>query len=441
MNKKNNASKVILAILLFVFILLPEKIILAEENLSKSNQTTEIIEQYLKESEKTTALNLCNHLLTRQFNALITGNDVETRDIFYESDNTILYNQFLRWRIKQSQVMHTSWSSYDYNLLNVDYVKDAENILIHGSFNLKYTYTNGLEGRQDNINFDARVKSVDNNYLIESFNIDEVMFDDFISTLNYENVIDMDVTNHKVKNININDINTVVDNMLMQIELTNELVSQEPNIIQPPLLKTRASQYSYNSANGVAYANEYAYSNNPCFYTAAGDGGDCTNFISQCIWAAYGGWNPGDSITTMTNNINNRVRMMPSTTLSNWFGHQYGAGTPWESVNDLWNFATLNSGTGPRASGSNNNSVYKNLVAFAISSGDVLQVKRSGDAKYRHSVYVIFSSPKFSDDYNNIIVAQHSKNTTRALSDLISGWGGADCYMRKLTFNSAQFDK
>lgn len=384
---------------------------------------------------------MCNELLTRQFDALIIGNNVETGDIFYASDSTKLYNQFLRWRIKQSQIMDTSWSSYNYNLLSVDYDKDIEDLLIRGTFNLQYTYANGLEGKQNNINFDAKIKSIGSNYLIESFNIDEVMFDDFKVALNYENIIELDIINHNVKNINIDDINNAVDRMLLQIELTTELPVQEVNVVDTPFIKTRASSYNYNKPNGVAYAKKYAETKNTSFYDADRTGGDCTNFVSQCIWAAYGGWKPGDSTTTMTNNINNRVRMMPSTTLSNWFGHKNGGGTPWENVEGLWNFVTSNSGIGPRANGSNNNAVYKNLVAFSIAQGDVLQFKRSGDSRYGPSVYVISSNPQSSDGYHNIIVAQHSPNTTRALADVISGWGGINCYMRRLTFTSAQFNK
>lgn len=71
--------------------------------------------------------------------------------------------------------MHTSWSDYNYDLLNVDYDKEFDDILINGRFNLKYTYFNGLEGRQDSISFYARIKNVNNHYLIEHFNINEVM--------------------------------------------------------------------------------------------------------------------------------------------------------------------------------------------------------------------------------------------------------------------------
>lgn len=41
----------------------------------------------------------------------------------------------------------------------------------------------------------------------------------------------------------------------------------------------------YNRARAVEYARRWALSRNPLFTDFAGRGGDCTNFISQCIYA------------------------------------------------------------------------------------------------------------------------------------------------------------
>lgn len=115
---------------------------------------------------------MCSELLIRQCDSLITGNYVETEDIFYESDSTNLYKQFLKWRIEQSQIMQTDWSDYKITFLNVDYSKEADDILVSGSFNLKYVYSNGLTGGQDDIKFKAILKKVDNDYLISSINLE-----------------------------------------------------------------------------------------------------------------------------------------------------------------------------------------------------------------------------------------------------------------------------
>ena len=41
----------------------------------------------------------------------------------------------------------------------------------------------------------------------------------------------------------------------------------------------------YNRARAVEYARRWALSRNPLFTNFAGRGGDCTNFVSQCLYA------------------------------------------------------------------------------------------------------------------------------------------------------------
>ena len=43
---------------------------------------------------------------------------------------------------------------------------------------------------------------------------------------------------------------------------------------------------AYIRENAVAYARKFAFSQNPNFANFAGIGGNCTNFVSQCIYAA-----------------------------------------------------------------------------------------------------------------------------------------------------------
>ncbi|NCE64194.1 amidase [Pseudoflavonifractor sp. 524-17] len=41
----------------------------------------------------------------------------------------------------------------------------------------------------------------------------------------------------------------------------------------------------YNRRAAVAYAHRWAYSRNPQYYNYDGLGGDCTNYVSQCLYA------------------------------------------------------------------------------------------------------------------------------------------------------------
>ena len=41
----------------------------------------------------------------------------------------------------------------------------------------------------------------------------------------------------------------------------------------------------YNRKNALEYARRWALDRNPLFFSFNGIGGDCTNFVSQCIFA------------------------------------------------------------------------------------------------------------------------------------------------------------
>ncbi len=44
-------------------------------------------------------------------------------------------------------------------------------------------------------------------------------------------------------------------------------------------------QQPYNRLAAVAYAKRWAMARNPAFYDFSELGGDCTNFVSQCVYA------------------------------------------------------------------------------------------------------------------------------------------------------------
>ena len=46
--------------------------------------------------------------------------------------------------------------------------------------------------------------------------------------------------------------------------------------------------YPYDRQAAVDYAHRWAYARNPKFYDFENLGGDCTNFVSQCLYAGSG---------------------------------------------------------------------------------------------------------------------------------------------------------
>ncbi len=63
----------------------------------------------------------------------------------------------------------------------------------------------------------------------------------------------------------------------------------------------------YNRAAAVAYAHRWAYGRNPAFYNFDGLGGDCTNFMSQCLYAGGGVMDYTPTFGWYYLNLNNRT--------------------------------------------------------------------------------------------------------------------------------------
>ena len=139
----------------------------------------------------------------------------------------------------------------------------------------------------------------------------------------------------------------------------------------------------YNRVNAVQYAQKWAYKRNPRFYNFDGIGGDCTSFISQCIYAGSKVMNYKKHIGWYYNSVNDRS---PS----------------WSGVEYLYNFLTTNKSVGPSA-------VVSNIDNIEI--GDVIQLKFSGMSNFSHSLFIVDKSEE------ELYVATHTDDSYhRAIS-------------------------
>jgi hypothetical protein len=147
--------------------------------------------------------------------------------------------------------------------------------------------------------------------------------------------------------------------------------------------KTAAAQYAYTTAPS-SYDPNYIFCSVP--------GADCTNFVSQCVWAGYGGTsgyilpvtpsNTDAVITALRNRVQNDYRMVTGS----WYGRywrnpQVTPPANWCGVVDFWDYAVGNTGSGPVATGFNNNKKW-NQYSGTIQRGDVLQFKTSSGSSY-----------------------------------------------------------
>jgi len=141
----------------------------------------------------------------------------------------------------------------------------------------------------------------------------------------------------------------------------------------------RLRPYDRNSA--VRYAHRWAYSRNPAFFDFSELGGDCTNFVSQCVYAGSG--------------------VMNFTPTYGWYYISAENRAPaWTGVPYLHNFLLRsNDSVGPRAA----------VVGLEdVEPGDVLQLSFQG-LEYQHTALVVAAIEPRSPQ--TVLVAAHSIDT------------------------------
>lgn len=136
-------------------------------------------------------------------------------------------------------------------------------------------------------------------------------------------------------------------------------------------------EIGYDREAAVDYALKWAYMRNPRFYDFEDIGGDCTNYVSQCLYAGCGVMNYSQTDGWYYVNINDRA---PS----------------WTGVIYLQRFLLTNMGAG----------VYGMTSPIeALVPGDVIQLQDS-DGRFYHSLFVSYViQPALPQ---NIFVCAHS---------------------------------
>ncbi|MGI5971951.1 MAG: amidase domain-containing protein [Oscillospiraceae bacterium] len=134
----------------------------------------------------------------------------------------------------------------------------------------------------------------------------------------------------------------------------------------------------YDREAAVAYAEKWALGRNPEYYSFSGIGGDCTNFVSQCIYAGCG--------------------IMNYTPVTGWYYRSASDRTAsWTGVRFLYNFLIGNKGPGP----------YGEVAGKSdMMPGDIIQLGKA-DGMFYHSLFVI---EKTADD---ILIATHTYDALR----------------------------
>ena len=133
----------------------------------------------------------------------------------------------------------------------------------------------------------------------------------------------------------------------------------------------------YNRNEAISYAKKWALGRNPRYYNFDPIGGDCTNFISQCIYAGC---------NKMNYNYENGW----------YYKNGYDKSPSWTGVNFLYKFLTTNKGFGPRG---------KDVSQSEIKIGDIAQLSFDG-ITFGHSLFIINIDDE--NDLNKIYIATHT---------------------------------
>ena len=132
---------------------------------------------------------------------------------------------------------------------------------------------------------------------------------------------------------------------------------------------------NYDRNAAIAYAKKWALARNPRYYNFDAVGGDCTSFVSQCLFAGS--------------------KKMNFNYEKGWYyNNGYDKSPSWSGVEYLYKFLTANTGYGPRG---------KSVSASEIVPGDIAQLSFSGN-KFEHSLFIIDGC----SDLNKIAVAAHT---------------------------------
>ena len=136
-------------------------------------------------------------------------------------------------------------------------------------------------------------------------------------------------------------------------------------------------QEKYDRQKAKEYAKKWAYGRNPRYYDFDDLGGDCTNFVSQCIYE-------GSKIMNYTKN-------------TGWYYNSINSRSPsWTGVEFLSKFLKTNKSVGPRA---------REVQIDEIEIGDIAQLSFNGTS-FTHTVIIVNLDKKLTLD--NIYIACHT---------------------------------
>jgi hypothetical protein len=135
----------------------------------------------------------------------------------------------------------------------------------------------------------------------------------------------------------------------------------------------------YDRQKAVEYGQKWALDRNPKYYDYSELGGDCTNFISQCLYAGSGVMNYNRTYGWYYNNPNDKA-------------------PAWTGVPYLFNFLVKRTG-GPGPIG-------READVSELEPGDIVQLAFHETGNFGHSLFVVKCRKPV--DVDNILINTHT---------------------------------
>ena len=145
----------------------------------------------------------------------------------------------------------------------------------------------------------------------------------------------------------------------------------------------------YDRNKVIEYTKKWALSRNPKYYNFDNVGGDCTSFVSQCIFA-------GAKVMNYTKDVG-------------WYYINGNNKSPsWSGVDFLYSFLINNKSVGPYG---------KEVKINEIEIGDIAQLSFDGD-KFEHTLVIVNIENKFT--LSKIKIASHTFDSfNKAISEYL----------------------
>ena len=134
--------------------------------------------------------------------------------------------------------------------------------------------------------------------------------------------------------------------------------------------------YGYDREKAVAYAHKWAYGRNPAYGDFSEMGGDCTNFVSQCLHAGGAPMNYTPTFGWFYASLNNRA-------------------PAWTGVQPFYRFITTNTKAGPYGWPAELSQLQIGDVMQHPDPDNVLVATHSEDADNRPVSHWFYALPRF----------------------------------------------